>query len=80
MARWASGRWSLEAVRRLDTGSSYDTPITTGAYMRVSVFDHTQSRHTRHIRPIRLEVNRCEKPAECMSTTRDSQRGGAKSF
>jgi cytochrome b subunit of formate dehydrogenase len=80
MARWASGRWSLEAVRRLDTGSSYDTPIVTGAYMRVSVFDHAQSRHTRHIRPIRLEVNRCEKPAECISTTRDSQRVGATSF
>jgi Ethylbenzene dehydrogenase len=58
LAKWASGRWSLELVRRLDTGSKYDTPIATGAYMRVAVFDHTQSRHTRFIRPIRIEVNR----------------------
>lgn len=79
-ARWAAGRWALEVVRRLDTNSKFDTPITTGSYMRVSVFDHTQSRHTRHIRPIRLEVNRCGKPVECISTTRDLQPVGARSF
>jgi hypothetical protein len=79
-ARWASGRWSLEAVRKLDTGSQYDTPVVTGAHMRVSVFDHTQSRHTRHIRPIRLEVNQCGKLAECASTTRDSPLSAARSF
>jgi hypothetical protein len=55
-ARWAAGRWTLEAVRRLDTGSRYDIPIKTGTYMRVSAFDHTQIDHTRHVRPIRLEV------------------------
>jgi Ethylbenzene dehydrogenase len=78
-AKWAAGRWSLEAVRRLDTGSTYDTPITTGSYLRVAVFDHAQSRHTRHIRPIRLEVNRCEKAAACISTIRSLQLSGAKS-
>jgi hypothetical protein len=80
MARWASGRWSLELVRRLDTGSKYDTPIATGAYLRVAVFDHTQSRHTRFIRPIRLEVNRCAKAAECKSTSKDLRLSGANSF
>jgi hypothetical protein len=55
-ARWASGRWALEVARRLDTGSKYDVPIKTGNFMRVAAFDHSQIRHTRHLRPIRLEV------------------------
>ena len=56
--RWAAGRWALEAVRRLDTGSQYDVPIASGTYMRVAAFDHTQIRHTRHVRPLRLEVQK----------------------
>jgi hypothetical protein len=79
-AKWASGRWSLEVTRKLDTGSRFDAPIVTGSYIRVAVFDHTQSRHTRHIRPVRLEVNRCGKVAECISTIKDSPPIGAKSF
>jgi Ethylbenzene dehydrogenase/Prokaryotic cytochrome b561 len=55
-ARWAAGRWVIEATRRLDTASSYDVPIRTGTFMRVAAFDHNQIRHTRHVRPIRLEV------------------------
>jgi hypothetical protein len=55
-ARWAAGRWALEVTRRLDTHSKYDVPITTGTYMRVAAFDHSEIRHTRHVRPIRLEV------------------------
>lgn len=55
-ARWAAGRWALEAARRLDTGSPYDVPIGTGTFMRVAAFDHSQIGHTRHLRPIRLEV------------------------
>jgi hypothetical protein len=55
-ARWASGRWALEVVRRLDTGSRYDVAIKSGVFMRVAAFDHNQIRHTRHVRPIRLEV------------------------
>jgi hypothetical protein len=55
-ARWASGHWALEVARRLDTHSKYDVPLKTGVFMRVSAFDHTQIRHTRHVRPIRLEV------------------------
>jgi len=55
-ARWAAGRWALEVRRRLDTGSRYDVPIRTGTFMRVAAFDHTQISHTRHVRPIRLEV------------------------
>jgi Ethylbenzene dehydrogenase/Prokaryotic cytochrome b561 len=55
-ARWASGHWALEVARRLNTGSEFDVPIKTGVFMRVGAFDHSQIRHTRHVRPIRLEV------------------------
>ena len=55
-ARWASGHWALEVARRLETKSEYDVPIKTGVFMRVAAFDHSQIRHTRHVQPIRLEV------------------------
>jgi hypothetical protein len=55
-ARWASGTWALEVARRLDTHSKYDVPISTGTFMRVAAFDHSQIRHTRLVRPIHLEV------------------------
>jgi hypothetical protein len=55
-ARWASGHWALEVTRRLDTKSEFDVPIRSGVFMRVAAFDHNQIRHTRHVRPIRIEV------------------------
>jgi cytochrome b subunit of formate dehydrogenase len=55
-ARWLAGRWSLEAARRLETGSPYDVPVATGVFLRVAAFDRSQIRHTRHVRPIRIEV------------------------
>jgi hypothetical protein len=55
-ARWASGHWALEVARRLDTRSQYDVALRSGVFMRVAAFDHTQIRHTRHVRPIRVEV------------------------
>jgi cytochrome b subunit of formate dehydrogenase len=55
-ARWASGHWALEVARKLDTHSRYDVALKSGTFMRVAAFDHSQIRHTRHIRPIRLEV------------------------
>jgi hypothetical protein len=55
-ARWAAGRWALEVARRLDTKSRYDVRIASGVFLRVAAFDRSQIRHTRHIRPIRLEV------------------------
>lgn len=57
VARWAAGRWVLEVVRRLESVSIYDAPIVTGVFMRVAAFDHAEIRHTRHVRPIRLEVD-----------------------
>jgi hypothetical protein len=55
-ARWAAGRWTLEVARRLDTGSRFDVPISSNTFMWVAAFDHSQTRHTRHMRPVRLEL------------------------
>jgi hypothetical protein len=56
VARWQAGRWALEAARRLYPTGKYQVSIGTGTFMRVAAFDHSQIRHTRHVRPIRLEV------------------------
>jgi hypothetical protein len=55
-AKWKDGRWHLETVRALRTGSHYDQDFIPGQdlYMWVNVFDHTQIRHTRHMRPVRI--------------------------
>jgi hypothetical protein len=57
-ARWADGHWTLEASRALRTGSRFDQDFAPGVpvYMWVSVFDHSQTRHTRHPRPVRLDL------------------------
>ena len=55
-AQWKDGWWTLEATRVLDTGSKFDQPIADGMFMWVSVFDHNQVRHTRHIRPLRIAL------------------------
>ncbi|MFN3745874.1 MAG: ethylbenzene dehydrogenase-related protein [Hyphomicrobiaceae bacterium] len=57
VARWAAGRWSLEVMRRLYTGSAYDVPIKSGTMLWVAAFDHAEKRHTRHLRPFILEVD-----------------------
>jgi Ethylbenzene dehydrogenase/Prokaryotic cytochrome b561 len=57
VARWAAGRWTLEVARRMRTGSSFDVPIKTGTLLWVAAFDHSETRHTRHLRPLRLEVD-----------------------
>jgi hypothetical protein len=55
-AKWAGGRWTLLVKRRLDTGAKDDVAISSGTFMWVAAFDHTVADHTRHIRPIRLEL------------------------
>jgi hypothetical protein len=55
-AQWKDGWWTLEASRVLDTGSKFDQPIATGNFMWVSVFDHNQVRHTRHMIPMKLKL------------------------
>ncbi len=57
-AHWQNGHWTLVVSRNLSTGSKYDQDFNPGniLYMWVAVFDHTQTRHTRHPRPVRLVV------------------------
>jgi cytochrome b subunit of formate dehydrogenase len=57
-AHWSDSHWHLETVRALITGSKYDQEFIPGhiLYMWVNVFDHTQIRHTRHVRPVRIVV------------------------
>lgn len=52
--KWADGIWSLELARKLTTGSEYDVPVESGNCLWVSAFDHSQTGHTRHARPISL--------------------------
>lgn len=55
-AQWRDGWWTLEVSRALDTGSKFDQPIGNDTYMWVSVFDHSQVRHTRHMQPMKLRL------------------------
>jgi hypothetical protein len=56
-ARWGIGKWTLEVARRIDAEYP-DVPIGSNTRMWVAVFDHAQTHHTRHIRPVRLELLR----------------------
>jgi Ethylbenzene dehydrogenase/Prokaryotic cytochrome b561 len=56
VAQWSAGRWCLEVRRRLDTGGAGDVAIKTGTLMWVAAFDHAETWHTYHVRPLELEV------------------------
>ena len=56
-AQWADGHWTLETSRDLEdrlASTTQDFVPGKDLYMWVSVFDHTQTRHTRHMRPVRI--------------------------
>ena len=55
-AEWKDGRWTLEAERKLDTKSKYDLALIKDRplYMWVAVFNHTQTRHSQHLHPVRV--------------------------
>ncbi|HKS65517.1 MAG TPA: ethylbenzene dehydrogenase-related protein, partial [Xanthobacteraceae bacterium] len=57
-AHWENGHWTLVTSRAMKTDSKYDQNFVAGhdLYMWVAVFDHTQTRHTRHPRPVRVVV------------------------
>ncbi len=57
-AKWKDGYWTLELERDLRTGSQYDVDFVPGEtlFMWVSAFDHNQTRHTRHMRPVKLTI------------------------
>ncbi|MGH8803778.1 MAG: ethylbenzene dehydrogenase-related protein [Polaromonas sp.] len=54
---WRDGRWRLEIRRPLDTQSKSDLQIKTGVYMWVAAFNHAQTQHTRHMRPLRIVLD-----------------------
>jgi hypothetical protein len=58
-ADWSDDHWTLVVKRRLKTGSKFDKDFTPGSryYLWVSAFDHTQTRHTRHVRPVEVVFN-----------------------
>lgn len=56
VATWQAGWWNIELARKLDTGSPYDVPITDGTAMFFAVFDHVQTRHRYHHRPVIVEL------------------------
>ena len=55
---WEDGYWTLETKRKIVSDSKHDVSFDgrEPLYMWVSVFDHTQIRHTRHQRPVRLVI------------------------
>ncbi|WP_299723695.1 ethylbenzene dehydrogenase-related protein [uncultured Tateyamaria sp.] len=57
-AVWNDGVWTLEAQRKMDTTSKYDFTLQPDVpvYMWVAVFDHTQTRHSQHLRPVELRM------------------------
>lgn len=57
--KWRDGRWYMEVKRKLDTGSKYDIPLIpekNPVYLWVAVFDHSQTRHSRHLHPLKLTL------------------------
>lgn len=56
VASWRDGWWTIELARKLDTGSDYDVPIASGTAMFFAAFDHVQTRHRYHHRPVILEL------------------------
>jgi cytochrome b561 len=56
-SKWKDGYWTLEIERSLKTGNDDDLDLVSGLYIWVAVFDHNQTRHTRHARPVKLIFN-----------------------
>ena len=54
-SRWKDGYWTLELSRKMKTGSNTTrTSCRQGALHVGRGFDHVQTRHTRHPRPVRV--------------------------
>lgn len=55
---WKDGFWELEMARNFETDSDYDLTIGNDTYFWFASFDHTQVRHTYHLRPLRLRLEK----------------------
>ncbi|MBI2380171.1 MAG: hypothetical protein HYV16_05420 [Gammaproteobacteria bacterium] len=53
--QWSDGWWTLELARGLKARSPFDLPLKHGLWLWVAAFDHAQTRHSIHLRPLRLD-------------------------
>ena len=58
VSHWHNGVWTMEIKRKLDTGSEYDVAFRKDrpTYLWVAAFNHTQTRHSRHLYPVEVEL------------------------
>lgn len=58
VSKWEDGIWTIEIKRKLDTGSEYDIAFSKDrpTYLWVAAFNHAQTRHSRHLYPIKTEL------------------------
>ena len=58
VTKWADGHWTMIASRDLKKKAAIDQDLSPGSSVNlyVAVYDHTQTRHTRHQRPVRLRI------------------------
>ena len=58
VSQWRDGVWTMEVKRKLDTGSEYDVAFATDrpTYLWVAAFNHTQTRHSRHLYPVAVTL------------------------
>lgn len=54
--QWRDGYWHLELQRLRNTGSEFDIPIQSGTYLWVSSFNHSQTHHSYHLRPLKIKL------------------------
>ncbi|RFB85513.1 hypothetical protein B5K08_26205 [Rhizobium leguminosarum bv. trifolii] len=55
-ADWAVGFWTLECRRSIISADRDDLTFSSGMLMWLAPFDHAQTRHSYHLRPIKLEL------------------------
>jgi len=55
-ATWLNGYWHLEMKRTLKTDNQFDLSIENDMFLWVAVFDHSQTRHSYHLHPLRLRL------------------------
>lgn len=51
---YKDGYWHLELARNIERDSSFDLSLQTGLFLWFVPFDHAQSRHSYHLKPIKL--------------------------
>jgi thiosulfate reductase cytochrome b subunit len=74
---WHQGRWTVEVRRVLDTKSPYDVALTPGKPVSLSIaaFNRTQTRHSEHLKPIRLLLQRTRTPCAAVLSGSASLQG-----